>query len=82
MPGTGLSITYEKTEENRLMASSFHARKPPNENAQSHLSKIPQPGMDSGKREGKGAGLDLSLARGWQVRFWSGRRFLRPSVLG
>ena len=31
MPGTGFSITYEKTEENRLVASSFHARKRPNE---------------------------------------------------
>jgi hypothetical protein len=32
MPGTGFSITYEKTEENRLMASSFHgARQRPNE---------------------------------------------------
>ena len=27
MPGTRFSITYEKTEENRLVASSFHARK-------------------------------------------------------
>jgi hypothetical protein len=27
MPGTTLSITYEKTEENRLVASSFRARK-------------------------------------------------------
>ena len=31
MPGTGFSITYEKTEENRLMASSFHAGTRPNE---------------------------------------------------
>jgi hypothetical protein len=31
MPGTDFSITYEKTEENRLIASSFHARKRPNE---------------------------------------------------
>ncbi len=31
MPGTGFSITYEKTEENRLVASSFHARTRPNE---------------------------------------------------
>jgi hypothetical protein len=31
MPGTTLSITYEKTEENRLVASSFHARKGLNE---------------------------------------------------
>ena len=29
MPGTTFSITYEKTEENRLVASSFHARKGP-----------------------------------------------------
>jgi hypothetical protein len=27
MPGTTFSITYEKTEENRLVASSFRARK-------------------------------------------------------
>ena len=27
MPGTPFSITYEKTEENRLVASSFHAPK-------------------------------------------------------
>jgi hypothetical protein len=27
MPGTTFSITYEKTDENRLVASSFHARK-------------------------------------------------------
>ena len=27
MPGTRFSITYEKTEENRLVASSFHAPK-------------------------------------------------------
>ena len=26
MPGTTFSITYEKTEENRLVASSFRAR--------------------------------------------------------
>jgi hypothetical protein len=31
MPGTGFSITYEKTEENRLVANSFHARTRPNE---------------------------------------------------
>lgn len=31
MPGTSFSITYEKTEENRLVANSFHARKRPNE---------------------------------------------------
>jgi hypothetical protein len=31
MPGTTLSVTYEKTDENRLIASSFHARKAPNE---------------------------------------------------
>jgi hypothetical protein len=31
MPGTGFSITYEKTEENRLVGSSFHTRKRPNE---------------------------------------------------
>jgi hypothetical protein len=31
MPGTGFSITYEKTEENQLIASSFHARTRPNE---------------------------------------------------
>jgi hypothetical protein len=27
MPGTTFSITYEKTEDNRLVASSFRARK-------------------------------------------------------
>ncbi len=27
MPGTTFSITYEKTEENRLIAISFHARR-------------------------------------------------------
>jgi hypothetical protein len=27
MPGTTFSITYEKTEENRLVASSFQGRK-------------------------------------------------------
>ena len=27
MPGTTFSITYEKTEDNRLVASSFHTRK-------------------------------------------------------
>ena len=27
MPGTTFSITYEKTDENRLVANSFHARK-------------------------------------------------------
>jgi hypothetical protein len=27
MPGTTFSITYEKTDENRLVASSFQARK-------------------------------------------------------
>jgi hypothetical protein len=26
MPGTTFSITYEKTEDNRLVASTFHAR--------------------------------------------------------
>lgn len=31
MPGTGFSITYEKTEGNRLVASTFRAPKPPNE---------------------------------------------------
>jgi hypothetical protein len=28
MPGTSFSITYEKTDENRLVASTFYARKP------------------------------------------------------
>ena len=27
MPGTTFSITYEKTDENRLVATSFHTRK-------------------------------------------------------
>jgi hypothetical protein len=27
MPGTTFSITYEKTEDNRLVARSFHGRK-------------------------------------------------------
>ena len=31
MPGTGFSITYEKTEENRLVANSFRARRRPSE---------------------------------------------------
>jgi hypothetical protein len=31
MPGTTFNITYEKTEENRLVASCFNARKHPNE---------------------------------------------------
>jgi hypothetical protein len=31
MPGTTFNITYEKTDENRLVASSFNARKRPNE---------------------------------------------------
>jgi hypothetical protein len=31
MPGTTFSITYAKTDENRLVASSFHARKGPEE---------------------------------------------------
>ena len=29
MPGTTFSITYEKTDENQLVASSFQARKLP-----------------------------------------------------
>ena len=28
MPGTDFRITYEKTDENRLVASNFHARHP------------------------------------------------------
>jgi hypothetical protein len=59
MPGTGFSITYEKTEENRLVASTFHAPKPPGEARKVTFPKIPQPGVDSGEREGKGAWLDL-----------------------
>jgi hypothetical protein len=31
MPGTSFSITYEKTDQNRLVATSFHARKAPDE---------------------------------------------------
>jgi hypothetical protein len=31
MPGTTLSITYKKTEENCLVASSFESRKSPKE---------------------------------------------------
>jgi len=31
MPGTTFSITYEKTDENRLVATSFHTRKAPDE---------------------------------------------------
>jgi hypothetical protein len=31
MPGTTFSISYEKSDENRLVASSFNARKRPNE---------------------------------------------------
>jgi hypothetical protein len=27
MPGTGFSITYEKTDDNQLVANSFYARK-------------------------------------------------------
>jgi hypothetical protein len=27
MPGTRFSITYEKTDDNQLVANSFHARK-------------------------------------------------------
>jgi hypothetical protein len=27
MPGTGFSITYEKTDDNQLVANSFSARK-------------------------------------------------------
>jgi hypothetical protein len=38
MPGTRFSITYEKTEENRLVANSFHAPKSPD---QTH--KVPFP---------------------------------------
>jgi hypothetical protein len=38
MPGTTFSITYEKTEENRLVASSFHAPKSPDQ-----TRKVPFP---------------------------------------
>jgi hypothetical protein len=31
LPGTAFSITYEKTDENRLVASSFYTGKRPNE---------------------------------------------------
>ena len=38
MPGTTFSITYEKTDENQLVASSFQARKLPDE-----TRKVPFP---------------------------------------
>ena len=49
MPGTTFSITYEKTDENRLVASSFQARKLPHETRKVALSKISQPRVDSGE---------------------------------
>jgi hypothetical protein len=39
MPGTTFSITYEKTEENRLVASSFHARR---REGQTHKVSFPK----------------------------------------
>jgi hypothetical protein len=47
MPGTTFSVTYENTDENRLVANSFHARNGLHENRQSSFSKIPQLGLDS-----------------------------------
>jgi hypothetical protein len=58
MPGTTFSITYEKTEENRLIASSFQARKGMDETRKVFFPKIPRLGVDSRKREGKRAWLD------------------------
>lgn len=40
MPGTTFSITYEKTEENRLVASSFHSGKDPDETREVSFPKF------------------------------------------
>jgi len=42
MPGTTFSITYEKTDENRLVASSFQARKQHNRNEPQKITTFPK----------------------------------------
>jgi hypothetical protein len=39
MPGTAFRIAYEKTEDNRLVASSFHARR---REGQTHKVSFPK----------------------------------------
>jgi hypothetical protein len=44
LPGTSLSVVYEKTDNNQLIANSFSARK--DEKRQGQPSKVSCPGMD------------------------------------
>lgn len=88
MPGTTFSISYEKSDENRLVASSFNARKPSKRNSNGHLSEVPQPRVASRERESKGAWLDLrrvspqkTSARTRQFLVRRRRRFLRSLPL-
>ena len=40
LPGTTFSVTYEKTDENQLVASSFKARKLPHETRKVAFAKL------------------------------------------
>ena len=51
MPGTDFRITYEKTDENRLVASNFHARHPLDERRKVKLSKVFRLSLDGRKRQ-------------------------------
>ncbi len=42
MPGTTFSITYEKTDENRLVARSFQARKQHKRNETRQITTFPK----------------------------------------
>jgi hypothetical protein len=47
MAGTDFSITYEKTDENRLVACSFRARKLQDERRRVSFSKVSGLSLDS-----------------------------------
>ena len=58
MPGTSFSVVYEKTKNNRLVASSFTGRKVLGERSSDELPTLSFPCLDSGKRKGEGDRLD------------------------
>jgi hypothetical protein len=89
MRGTGFSITYEKTEGKRLVASSFHAPKRPNEARKVTFPKFLSLAWPAANGKARGAGLDLKRrifrtpgsARSRQLLLRRGRRFLRSFSL-
>ena len=61
MPGTGCRVVYTKTEDNKLVASTFSAPKVPRAKGEDHLREVSRSGPDSSQCEGQGDRLDQSL---------------------